>query len=196
MGGRPLIRKSRRAVFLDRDGVLNHALVRDGRPGSPSNLDEFVIVDEAVRCVDRLRQLGFLTIVVTNQPDVARGRQSASVVEAMHHRLRSALPLDDILVCLHDDRENCACRKPRPGLLLEAQQRHAVDLANSFLIGDRWKDVDAAHAAGCTAVLIDRCYVEPAPRHAPHARVPTLELAVEWIKQRSTSCRHDLKIFA
>lgn len=181
-----LISERTRAVFLDRDGVINHAVVRNGRPFPPATLEEFNIVGEARQCTLRLKQLGFWLFVVTNQPDVARGSQSVSVVERMHDRLRETLPVDDVLVCFHDDAANCACRKPRPGLLLAAQQKHLVELSESFLIGDRWMDIDAGHAAGCKAILIDRHYRERAPRKAPDARVPTLRTAVEWIEQQVT----------
>ena len=173
-----------RAVFLDRDGVINRAVVRDGRPYPPATLKEFAIVREARQCAQRLRQLGFRLFVVTNQPDVARGSQSVSVVERMHDKLREALPVDDVLVCFHDDAANCACRKPRPGLLLAAQKKHLVELSESFLIGDRWVDIDAGHAAGCKAILIDRHYRERPPRTEPDARVPTLTTAVKWIEQQ------------
>jgi len=176
-----------RAVFLDRDGVINHAVVRDGRPYPPATLEEFTIVREARRCLQRLRELGFRLFVVTNQPDVSRGWQSVSVVEGMHDRLREVLPVDDILVCFHDDTANCTCRKPRPGLLLAAQQNHRLELSESFLIGDRWKDIDAGHAAGCKTILIDRQYRERPPRHEPDARVTTLRAAVDWIEQQVTN---------
>jgi transaldolase len=123
-------------------------------------------------------------IVVTNQPDVARGPQSQSTVEAMHDRLREALPVDDIIACFHDDSADCACRKPRPGLLLSAQGKYGVEFAWSFLIGDRWKDIDAGHEAGCKTVLIDRQYRERPSTAAPNARVATLSAAVDWIEQQ------------
>jgi D-glycero-D-manno-heptose 1,7-bisphosphate phosphatase len=175
----------RRAVFMDRDGVLNHAIMRQGRPCAPETLQEFAIVDEARLCVGLLKQLGFLLIVVTNQPGVARGTHAASALAEMHAVLRHTLPIDDILVCVHDDDADCRCRKPRPGLLLEAQRRYAIALSSSFLIGDRWKDVDAGHAAGCTTIWIDRRYPERGPIARPDARVPDLIAATRWIHLRS-----------
>jgi D-glycero-D-manno-heptose 1,7-bisphosphate phosphatase len=159
--------------------------MRDGRPCAPGTLAEFAIVDEARECVERLKQLGFLLIVVTNQPEVARGRQDASIIAGMHAMLRDALAIDDILVCLHDDGADCRCRKPRPGLLFEAQRRHRIDLASSFLIGDRWKDVEAGHAAGCMTIWIDRRYSERGPHARPDARVTDLVAATQWIHERS-----------
>lgn len=172
------------AVFLDRDGVLNRAVVSNRKPGVPMTLREFLILPDAPACLEELRQLGFKLLVVTNQPDVARGRQSRENVEEMHSVLRRALPVDDILACFHDDSDNCACRKPRPGLLLEAQQKYGIDLSRSFLIGDRWKDIDAGNSAGCKTVLIDYGYDEPAPATAPSARVDSLTRAVTWIQEQ------------
>jgi len=128
-----------------------------------------------------LKAAGFLLIVVTNQPDVARGITRREDVEHMHPALRAALPLDGCVVCYHDDADACACRKPLPGMLLEAAAAHEIDLASSFMIGDRWRDVEAGGAAGCHTIWIDRGYREPAPRHTPDARVATLADAAEWI---------------
>ncbi|HEX5431504.1 MAG TPA: HAD family hydrolase [Bryobacteraceae bacterium] len=180
MGIRPVIR-GLPAVFLDRDGVLNRAIVTDGKPGTPASVDDFFIVPDAAACLRDLKDAGFSLIVVTNQPDVGRGLQHISVVEEMHRRLRKALPLDEVLVCFHDDAAHCACRKPRPGLLFEAQRKHELDLERSFLIGDRWKDVDAGNAAGCKTVLIDYQYRERGPATEPSIRVPSLRAAVDWI---------------
>ena len=176
-----VIQQSRRAVFLDRDGVLNRAIVAGGRPGAPRTVEEFVILPGAVACLQELKRMGFTLIVVTNQPDVARGRQSVAAVQEMHRRLQAELPVDDVLVCLHDEADNCQCRKPRPGLLIEAQRKYNLDLSRSFLIGDRWKDVDAGNAAGLKTVLIDYNYRERDPSTEPSVRVCSLREAVEWI---------------
>jgi len=170
-----------RAVFLDRDGVLTRALVRDGKPFAPATLAEMEIEPEAPAALARLKAAGFLLVVVTNQPDVARGTARREEVEAMHAVLRAALPLDACFVCYHDDADGCICRKPLPGLLIQAAAGHAIDLARSFLIGDRWRDIDAGAAAGCRAILIDRSYRERPPEHAPDAAVDTLTEAVDWI---------------
>lgn len=176
---------SRAAVFLDRDGVLLKPVIRDGRPYPPASLSEMEIFPEAPAALARLRERGFALVVVTNQPDVARGAQSAPVLDRMHAALARALPLDDILTCPHDDADHCACRKPKPGLIEEAARRHALDPARSFLIGDRWRDIDAGHAAGCTCLLIDYGYRERAPSAAPAARVHSLAEAAEWILERT-----------
>ena len=175
----------RRAVFLDRDGVLNRAIVRNGRPYPPAALADLEILPDAPAALGALRAAGLVLIGVTNQPDVARGTQRREVVESMHAALREALPLDDLYVCYHDDRDGCDCRKPRPGLLLRAAARHGLDLGASFLVGDRWKDVAAARAAGCAAVLIDYGYAESGPDNgAPDRTVGSLSDAAEWILQQ------------
>ena len=159
----------RRAVFLDRDGVLNRPVVRNGKPYPPASLDEFEIQPDAAQAVSLLRSLGFYLCVITNQPDVARGAQTVSTVEAMHTKLRDRLQLTDFYVCYHDDADLCECRKPKPGLLLRAAAEHELSLGDSYMIGDRWRDVDCGHAAGCRTIFIDRAYSEPL-RKAPHFR--------------------------
>jgi len=174
-----------RAVFLDRDGVLTRALVRDGKAFAPRTPAEMEIDADAPAALAQLKAAGFLLIVVTNQPDVARGVTRREDVDTMHATLRAALPLDGVCVCYHDDADTCACRKPRPGMLLEAAATHDIDLAQSFMIGDRWRDIDAGAAAGCRTVWIDRGYRERAPEHIPDARVDSLRAAAEWIVARA-----------
>jgi len=124
-------------------------------------LEEFEIEPAAVAVLPTLRAAGFMLIVVTNQPDVARGWVRREVVEGMHRLLHAALPLDDIKVCWDVDGPANACYKPKPGLLLEAAHEHGIDLRRSFMVGDRWRDVGAGRAAGCFTVFIDRAYAEP-----------------------------------
>ena len=171
----------KRAVFLDRDGVLTRALVRDGIAYAPLTPTEMEIDADAPAALARLKAAGFLLVVVTNQPDVARGITRRQDVETMHATLRAALPLDGCFVCYHDDLDACACRKPLPGLLLQAAAAHAIDLAESFMIGDRWRDIDAGAAAGCRTIRIDRGYRERAPEHMPDARADSLRAAADWI---------------
>ena len=170
-----------RAVFLDRDGVLNEAEVRDGKPFPPTEPADLRILPGTAEALARLKERGFLLLVVTNQPDVARGTQRREVVEEMGRRLRAELPLDVVLACYHDDQDGCDCRKPQPGLMIDAAQRYGVDLSRSYLIGDRWRDVDAGANAGCKTIWIDRGYVERPPTSAPDARVGSLPEAVDWI---------------
>lgn len=154
----------RRAVFLDRDGVLNRAIIRDGRPYPPDRLEDFELYDDAAAGCARLKAANFLLVVITNQPDVGRGKQDRETVEAMHLRLRSAIPLlDCIEVCYHAGEshgELCECRKPQPGLILRSAADLNIDLGVSYVIGDRWRDVDCARAAGCRAIFIQRDYEE------------------------------------
>ena len=143
-----------RAVFLDRDGVLNELVVRDGHSVSPRREEEFVLRPEAGPAVRRLKALGLRLFVVTNQPDVARGLMTQGALDAMHARLRSALPLDDLGLCPPDDADGCGCRKPKDGLLRLLAERWDVDLARSFVVGDSWRDAGAGRAAGCRTVLV------------------------------------------
>lgn len=170
-----------KAVFLDRDGVVNRALIRDGKPYPPRNVEELEIEPGVPEALAALKGCGFLLLVVTNQPDVARGAQQRAVIEAMHEKLRAALPIDDFFVCYHDDRDGCGCRKPKPGLLLQAAERYQLDLARCYLIGDRWRDIDAGHAAGCQTAWIDRGYAERGPSCPPLVRVDSCAAAASWI---------------
>jgi len=149
-----------RAVFLDRDGVLTRALVRDGNAYAPVTPAEMEIDEEAAGALARLKAAGFLLIVVTNQPDVARGAQTLKGVEVINAVLERALPIDEIRICCHDDADGCQCRKPKPGMILAAAADHGIDLAASFMVGDRWSDVAAGNAAGCRTVLLPRPYSE------------------------------------
>jgi D-sedoheptulose 7-phosphate isomerase len=173
--------KPHAAVFLDRDGVLNRALVRDGKPLPPPGLHELEILSDAAPAVADLKSHGFPIYVVTNQPDVARGALTRAEVERMNQKLASLIPVDDIFVCYHDDADHCACRKPKPGLIYEAQRKYNIDLARSFVVGDRWRDIDAGHAAGCKTILIDYGYRERKPAQPAEARVRSLREAAEWI---------------
>lgn len=172
---------TRRAVFLDRDGVLNEAVLREGLPYPPARLEEMRLVPNAVDSLTRLKEAGFVLIVVTNQPDVARGTQTREGVEAIHTALAALLPVDEFCVCFHRDSDNCHCRKPKPGMLVEAAGRRGIDLAKSFMVGDRWRDVDAGAAAGCRTVLIDFQYPEREPDHRPDHRAASLVAATDWI---------------
>jgi D-glycero-D-manno-heptose 1,7-bisphosphate phosphatase len=146
-----------KAVFLDRDGVLNQIVERDGRPGSPRTLAELRLVDD-LHSVGRLKDAGFLVFMITNQPDVARGHVTMDLLEAMLTEIRRRAPIDDYRICPHEDVDSCVCRKPRPGMILDLAQHWHVDLFRSYVIGDMWRDVEAARSAGCMPVLIRRSY--------------------------------------
>jgi D-glycero-D-manno-heptose 1,7-bisphosphate phosphatase len=169
-----------RAVFLDRDGVLNRAPVRGGRPLSPSCREEVELLPGVPEACAKLHHGGFRLVVVTNQPEVARGRLSRDVVEAIHDVLCSRLPLDDVRVCYHDDDAECDCRKPKPGMLLAAAEAWGIDLSRSFMVGDRWRDIEAGRRAGCTTVFIDYRYDEQRPESVDF-EADSLLSAAEWI---------------
>ncbi|MGH2780722.1 MAG: D-glycero-alpha-D-manno-heptose-1,7-bisphosphate 7-phosphatase [Thermoleophilaceae bacterium] len=173
---------SGRAAFLDRDGVLVETLVRGGRPHAAVTLAEFRICPEAPAQVARLKAAGLRPIVFTNQPEVARGTLSPGVLDRMHAELRATVRVDDILVCGHLDGDDCACRKPRPGMLEAAARKWAIDLPASFVVGDRWRDIAAGRAVGCYTVLIERPYSEC---REVDARVADLASAVDAVLARA-----------
>lgn len=159
MGIGEVIRRSP-AIFLDRDGIINRAIVRDGKPYPPMNLDEMELLPWTSDSLRGLHNLGYMLIGITNQPDVARGRQTRQAVEAMHAWLLRQLPLQAIFVCYHDEADHCNCRKPRPGLILEAADKYHLDLSQSWMVGDRWKDIAAGQAAGLRTIFVDYRYSE------------------------------------
>ena len=161
--------------------MINQAVVRDGKPYPPYGVDELKLVAGVVEALRDLKQAGFLLIVATNQPDIARGTQSRASVDVIHQALREALPLDDFFVCPHDDADHCDCRKPRPGLLLRAAEKYEIDMSRSFMVGDRWRDVDAGASAGCATVWIDYGYREKLFAAEPSATVDSIRAAADWI---------------
>ncbi len=170
----------RRAVFVDRDGVINRPIVRNGRPFAPASVDELEILPGVAEALTRLSNAGFIIVVVTNQPEVARGTLPRAALDAMHASLQSVLPLDDIRVCPHDDRDACDCRKPKPGMVLAAARELGISLEESYLVGDRWRDIEAGRNAGCVTIFVDCGYDEPRPEGAA-ATVRSLAEAAEWI---------------
>ena len=169
-----------RAVFLDRDGVLVRALAGEGAPRSARNLAELELMPDADEACTDLKEAGFALVVVTNQPEIARGTLDAETVTRQNDLLRAALPLDEIVVCPHDDEDGCDCRKPKPGMLLAAATRLDLDLAASFMVGDRWRDVEAGRRAGCRALFVDLQHDEQRGPE-PDAVVRSLGDAVRWI---------------
>jgi D-glycero-D-manno-heptose 1,7-bisphosphate phosphatase len=170
----------RRAVFLDRDGVINRSLVRGGKPFAPVRPEELEILPGVAEALLKLRHAGFINIVVTNQPDIATGKQRPEALDAMHSRLMTELALDGIKVCTHVDADNCVCRKPRPGLLLDAARELDIDLAASYMVGDRWRDMEAGQRAGCKCFFVDYGYDEKQPEK-PYVAVKSLSDAVDLI---------------
>ncbi|HET9985389.1 MAG TPA: HAD-IIIA family hydrolase [Longimicrobiales bacterium] len=167
-----------RAVFLDRDGVLNAVVLRDGRPASPRTPDELVVEAGAAAAVRRLRECGYLVFAVTNQPDVARGLLTEAALAELMSRVEAEIPLDDWRSCIHDDVDGCECRKPRPGMVQGLARVWGVDLAASYLVGDSWKDMEAGRAAGCRTILLRRDYNSEA---RGGQEVGTLDEAVDII---------------
>ena len=165
-----------KAVFLDRDGVINRAKVRDGKPYPPKDLHELEILPSVSEALTLLKLANYRLIVVTNQPDVARGTTSKESVESINQFLRDHLPLDEFRTCYHDDHEACDCRKPKPGALIAAAQQHDIALDKSYMVGDRWRDIEAGSRAGCQTIFIDYGYNEKQPEHVDH-RVHSLHEA-------------------
>jgi D-glycero-D-manno-heptose 1,7-bisphosphate phosphatase len=173
---------SRRAVFLDRDGVINRAIVREGKPYAPITLEALEILPGVPEALERLRNAGFLNIVVTNQPDVGAGKLPREVLTAMHDRLLKTLPIDAVKVCCHVEADGCDCRKPQPGMLIEAAGEFDVNLEASFLVGDRWRDVAAGQRVGCKCFFVDYRYPEKRPEK-PYLAVNSLAEAASLILQ-------------
>ncbi len=156
----------KRAVFLDRDGVINRAIIRDGKPYPPLDVCDFEFLPGVVEACQRLKNAGFYIIVVTNQPDVGRGTAAREKIEAIHKKMCAELPIDRVEVC-YDGEDDSEFRKPNPGMLLRAAAALDLDLQSSFMVGDRWRDVDCGHATGCCTIFIDHGYAEPL-RKAPN----------------------------
>jgi D-glycero-D-manno-heptose 1,7-bisphosphate phosphatase len=174
-----------RAIFLDRDGVINRPVIRDGKPYTPSSVDEFEILPGVTEACQILKRLGFLLVIATNQPDVGRGTLALEAVKTIHRWLLQQLPIDRMMVCFHGGAafgDPCDCRKPQPGMLLEAAATLKIDLAKSFMIGDRWRDVDCGYNAGCQTIFIDWGYEEKLNRE-PDLRARDLLGAAQLIEQ-------------
>jgi len=168
---------SRRAIFLDRDGTINKAIVRGGKPYPPENLTQLEILPGVREALTIFKQKGFLLIVVTNQPDVGRGVFKRSDVDAVHAALLERLPIDEVMTCFHDNRDHCRCRKPKPGMLLAAAEKWDIKLTASYMIGDRWRDMAAGLSAGCRTIFIDYGYDEKRPEMYDYQVKTLLEAA-------------------
>jgi D-glycero-D-manno-heptose 1,7-bisphosphate phosphatase len=173
-----------KVVFLDRDGVLNVPVVRSKVPHPPQSVQELALLPGVEKALERLKAAEYLLICVTNQPDVARGKQYQSIVEAINIELKTQLPwLDQIIVCYHDDNDNCSCRKPRPGMLLQAAGDRDIDFAKSYMVGDRWSDIEAGYRVGCKTIFLDHGYAEYWKGRAADFTTFTLTDAADWILQ-------------
>jgi len=173
----------KKAIFLDRDGVINETIVKQGKPYPPAVLQDLQVLPGVKEALLKLKRVGFLNLVVTNQPDVARGKTLKKTVEEIHYRLAGELALDGFYTCWHDDKDNCNCRKPKSGLLEQAAQEHQLDLTGCYMVGDRWRDMGAGKAAGCRTVFLDYGYDEKRPDD-PDYLCHTLQEAAAWIEGR------------
>lgn len=172
-------------MFLDRDGVINRAVEHDGKPYPPRTIADFEILPEVSAACAKLKAAGFLLVVATNQPDVGRGTLDQATVEKVHAYMVTQLPIDRVEVCYHPGQglSDCDCRKPRPGMLLRAARELNADLAQCWMVGDRWRDVDCGHAAGCKTIFVDRGYSEEL-KQKPDFRVKNLLEGAEIILSR------------
>jgi D-glycero-D-manno-heptose 1,7-bisphosphate phosphatase len=180
------------AVFLDRDGVLNRGYVRDGKSYAPRTIKDFKLLPHAIKSVENLRELGFLIIVVTNQPDIDNGLVSMEVVNEMHTLLRKKVKVNDIFLCPHSKDKHCSCRKPKAGMLLNAALKHNIDLKKSFMIGDRASDIEAGSAAGCRTIFLNRRYREPKPVSQEKTFL-SINSAANYIIKQKTQTHAQLK---
>jgi D-glycero-D-manno-heptose 1,7-bisphosphate phosphatase len=177
------VRQLQKAVFLDRDGVINRPVVIDGKPYPPQAVRDFEILPDVAQACQRLKNAGYILVVATNQPDVGRGKLEKEVVQRIHETMLRQLPIDRVEVCYHAGTafgEDCLCRKPRPGMLIAAATALHIDLSRSFMIGDRWRDIDCGKCAGCRTIFIDWGYNELL-QEQPDFKTNSLLPAAEWI---------------
>lgn len=153
----------KKAIFLDRDGVINSSIVIEGKPYPPKKMEDLNILPGVELALSMFKSEGYLCIIITNQPDVARGKVTFESVNELNQYLQKNLMIDEIYSCYHDDKDQCKCRKPKPGSILNASNKHQIDLNNSYMIGDRWRDIEAGQNAGCKTVFIDYNYLEKRP---------------------------------
>lgn len=180
------------AIFLDRDGVLNHLVLRDGVPASPRCPHEFRLIESAAEAVKTFRRAGFLCFVVTNQPDLGAGLISTEVLREMHQRLKEAMPINAIYVCGHESKDLCGCRKPKPGMILQAEVAYDLDLRQSWLIGDRWVDIAAANAVGVKAVMVEHAFsMSPTSAGTPPENLKTEARVNDLVKAAESILRSD-----
>jgi D-glycero-D-manno-heptose 1,7-bisphosphate phosphatase len=147
-----------KAIFLDRDGVMNEIVMRGKTISSPRSLEEFIIFPKIKTYLESFKKLGFLIIVFTNQPDVSRNLLEKEILEEMHEIIAETFPINDIVFCPHDNQDNCSCRKPKPGLIIDSAKKWSIDLTKSYVVGDSWKDVEAGNSAGCKTILLRKEY--------------------------------------
>tara|TARA_B110000438_G_C15737782_1_gene617071 strand:+ start:365 stop:922 length:558 start_codon:yes stop_codon:yes gene_type:complete len=172
----------KKAVFLDRDGVINEVLFRGNnniKPIAPWEIEEFKLIKKIKKPLTKLSQMEFHLFIVTNQPDIAKGILKRSTVKKMNDIILNELPIDEIMVCPHIDSDNCKCRKPKPGMIISLAKKWGINLGDSFLIGDNWKDIESGKAAGCSTILVDKFYNKSVQADY---RVKNLIMSVDVVK--------------
>lgn len=178
--------KKKRAVFLDRDGVLNSAILVDGLPRAPTKISQIHILDDAASSVQKLKLSDYIVVTITNQPDVARGVADINDMKFINDTISRSVGVDHSYICFHDDLDRCYCRKPNPGNIFKAAIDLNLDLDGSFMVGDRWRDIEAGYKAGCECFFINYLYRERKPT-APYTEVSCLSEAVDLILEGSCS---------
>ena len=163
----------RTAAFLDRDGVINRSKIVEGVPKPPSTVEEVEILEGVLEAIRILEVYNFVPVVVTNQPDVARGLIPKARVEQINAHVGGLTGIKHFYTCFHDNFDSCECRKPAPGLLIRAAIDLNLDISNSFMVGDRWRDISAGQAVGCKTFFIDHSYPEKSPK-LPYTTVSSL----------------------
>lgn len=155
-----------KAVFLDRDGVINEVIFRGSdKPIAPWSLEEFKVIKGLNKPLTKIVELGYFLFVISNQPDISKGLVDIPTVESMNSIILDKLPITKIIYCPHEDYHNCSCRKPKPGMLITLSEEYNINLLSSFLIGDNWKDIEAGKTAGCKTILLERKYNKSVKAH-------------------------------
>lgn len=174
---------SNKAVFFDRDGIINKAIVKNGKPYSPKNLDEFEFTNGILDCFFLFPK--YHLFIITNQPDVARKKQSKKNIEEINNYICEKLPITRVYCCYHDDKDDCDCRKPKPGMILQAAELFKIDLKKSWVIGDRDKDIEAGISAGCKTIFVDYNYDNDCLKCEPDYIVKSVRQALKLIRDKS-----------
>ncbi len=156
--------KKNKAFFFDRDGILNQSIIKNQKPYSPNIPNELKLNREFLPFIKNLKKKKFIIIVVTNQPDIKRGKMTKYSLKTINTKIKNFFLIDEIYVCIHDINDKCSCRKPKPGMLKKASKKWDIDLKKSFLVGDRFKDIQAGNSVGCTTIFIDYNYNETKPK--------------------------------
>ena len=177
-----MVKKLTKAFFLDRDGVINQSLIYKGKPIAPTNLANFKIIKDVKKSLIYLKEKGFLTIIISNQPDISKGLLDKSILKKMNKKIKEKLKIDDIFICKHVNTDRCNCRKPKLGMALEAKKKWNIDLKNSYLIGDRWRDIYLANRLKIKCFYIDKNYSEKKPKKY-NFKVKNLFHAIKILKK-------------